>query len=621
MDGDGYDDIAAAVCTDKNKKEQSVIFWGGEDGFSEETKTLFETQSAQSMLIVDLGGDGENQLVVCQGGNSVMLSTSSKILEFDRDREYRQTAEIKSEDAMRIVAGKTKAGKAKQLVVINHEGGRMRGDEDIYIFLGGEDGFDPQRRVELPGWAAVQGLMYDYNDDGYVDVMVTNCAENAPHLDPGSFLYPGGSDGPDRNKRIVIPTTRAHGTCVGDFRHSGYLDMAVSGFANRQLLIFKCGEDGYDTQNPQKIVFGPDPEDYSPGKPKSEGDAYGELFAGSSETQTEYGQGRFLFAADFNGDGWLDIFVPQITGKQAFILWGGPDGFSTQRMQRLAAEGACNANAADLTGNGYLDLVVSGHMATKKNETKESYLTIYWGGPDGYKENRKTQLPVYCSNANTIADFDGDGNLDIYSSTYNSGRHRDILSQLYLGSSDGTFSIKRRQELFNHSGSGCLAGDFNGNGYTDLAVTCHKNHGDHHSTSLVYWGGPGGLSQDNVTKLPTLGPHGMCNVDPGNIMDRGDEEYYYSEIYEVPEGKTAAKAHWQAENAKRTWVNMHVRHAQTPEEITEKPWQGIGGKPIENGGDMTGLKIKGGFMQYRLALGAKCFCGTPRVKSVTIEFE
>ena len=618
VDGDGYDDIAVAVCTDKNKMEQSVVFWGSDDGFSEKAKTLFETQSAQSMLITDLEGNGKNQLVVCQGGNSVMLSTNSKILEFGSDRSYEQLREIESEDAMKIVAGKTKAGKEKQLIVINHEGGRMRGDEDIYIFLGGGDGFDPQRRMELPGWAAVQGLMYDYNDDGYVDVMVTNCAENAPHLDPGSFLYPGGPDGPDRNNRVVIPTTRAHGTVVGDFRHSGYLDMAAGGFSNREILIFRCGENGYDTHNPQRIVLGLDTEGYSPGKPSSEGEGMA-LFA--DEKNKDYGEVRFLFTADFNGDGWLDIFVPQITGKQAFILWGGPEGFSTERMQRLAAEGACNANAADLNGNGYLDLVVSGHMATKKNETKESYITIYWGGPEGFKESRKTQLPVYCSNANTIADFDGDGNLDIYSSAYNSGRHRDILSQLYFGNENGTFSIKNRQELFNHSGSGCLAGDFNGNGYTDLAVTCHKNHGDHHSTSLIYWGGPGGLSQDNVTKLPTLGPHGMCNVDPGNIMDRGEEEYYYSEIYEVPEDKAAAMAHWQAENARKTWVHMHVRHAQTKEELENEQWRGIGEMPIRSGDDISGLGIKGGFMQYRLTLGAKCFCGTPRVKSVAIEFE
>jgi len=621
LDGDGYGDIAVAVCTDKNAIEQSVVFWGGEDGFSDDDKTSFSTSSAQSVLISDLDGDKINQLVVCQGGNSVLLSTSSMILQFGKDKGFRQVAEIKSEDARRIVAGKTSEKKKRQLIVINHEGGRMRGDEDIYIFLGGEDGYKPDRHLDLPGWAAVQGLMYDYNDDGYVDVMVTNCAENAPHLDPGSFLYPGGPDGPSRDNQIVIPTIRAHGTVVGDFRHCGYLDMAVAGFANREIRIFKCGKEGYDTDNPQKIVLGPEPQNYEPGRPAFEGDFNFNTQSSGEEVETEFGQGRFLFTADFNGDGWLDIFVPQITGSSSFILWGGPEGFSTDRMLTLAAEGACNANAADLNGNGYLDLVVSGHMSTKKNVYQESYLTIYWGGEDGYKENRKTQLPVYCSNASTIADFTGNGNLDIYSSTYNAGRHRDILSQLYFGSDDGTFSINNKQELFNHSGSGCLAGDFNGDGYMDLAVTCHKNHGDHKSTSLIYWGSENGLSQDNKQELPTLGPHGMCSVDIGNIMDRGELEYYYSEIYDVPKGKRTGTVSWEATNGKKTWVNMHVRHAQTKDELEAKQWQGINGAPICSGDDISSLKISGGYMQYRLSLGAKCFCGTPRVSSVTVEFE
>lgn len=620
LSGDGFDDIAVAVCTDKNAAEKSIVFWGSEGGFSDNDKTSFDTSSAQSVLITDLEGDEKNQLIVCQGGNSVLLSSSSQILEFNENKNAKVKATLKSEDAMRIVAGKTSDSKQKQVIVINHEGGRMRGDEDIYIYLGGEDGYSKDRRIELPGWAAVQGLMYDYNDDGYVDVLVTNCAENAPHLDPGSFLYTGGPNGVSRDNQTVIPTIRAHGTVVGDFRHSGYLDMAVSGFANREITIFKCGENGYDTDNPQKIVLGPEPENYEPSKPAFEGDFNFNTQSSGEETLTEFGQGRFLFTADFNGDGWLDIFVPQITGRNCFILWGGPDGFSTQRMQMLATEGVCNANAADLNGNGYLDLVISGHMAIKKNVYQESYITIYWGGKEGYKESRKTQLPVYCSNANTIADFNGDGNLDIYSSTYNAGRHRDILSQLYFGSDDGTFSINNKQELFNHSGSGCLAGDFNGDGYMDLAVTCHKNHGDHRSKSLIYWGSEKGLSQDNKTELPTLGPHGMCSVDIGNIMDRSDEEHYYSEIYEVPDGKIATKVSWQATQGKKTWVNMHMRRAKTKDEIEQAHWQGFGDSTINNGDDISSLGFKGGFLQYKLSLGAKCFCGTPRVSGVTVEF-
>ena len=536
LNGDGLDDIAVAVCTDKNLTEKSCVFWSSKNGFNTKDATCFDTVSAQSMLITDLLGDGINQLIVCQGGTSILQSTESQIFAFDKQKNAQSISKLDSGDAMRIVAGKTSDRKEKQLVVINHETGRLRGDEDIYIYLGGEEGYNPSNKIELPGWAAVQGLMYDHNDNGYVDVLISNCSENAPHLDPGSFLYLGGPKGLKKENFVTIPSIRAHGAVVGDFRKSGYLDIATGGFSNREIRIFKGGPNGYDVQSPTKIVLGPNPEEYEPIVTTKEGESLDKLYW-SDEVQEEFGQVRWLFTADFNGDGWLDLFVSQITGPYCYILWGGPEGFSTSNMTKLAADGVGNANAADLDGDGYLDLVLCGHMSTKKKVVNESYVTIYWGGPDGFKESRKTQLPVTCANACTIADFNGDGVLDIYASSYSNGRLRDLDSYLYYGEKGGVYSINNRKRIFNHSGSGCLAGDFNGDGHVDLAVACHKGYGDHKYKSFIFWGSEGGISEERKTALSTVGPHGMCSVDIGNIMDRSDIEYYYSEKFKVPEEK------------------------------------------------------------------------------------
>ena len=620
LDGDGYDDIAVAVCTDKNLDERSMVFWGGEDGFDLQKASGFVTVSAQSLLIDDLNGDGRLQLIVCQGGTSIVYSTESMILGFGRERLPTLLAKLKSGDAMRIVAGRTGKKKGKQVVVINHETGRVRGDENIYIYLGGPDGYRPGRRVELPGFAAVDGAMLDFNDDGYTDVLVVNCSENAPHLDPGCFLYLGGPEGFDRERRITIPSVRAHGAAVGDFRKSGYLDIAVGGFRNREILVFKGGPNGPGIEAPQKIVLGPEPESYAPEMPKTEDEA-AFLFGRADKSNTEYGEVRWIFTADFNGDGWLDLFVSEITGRCSYILWGGPEGFSMSRMSSLATECVAFANAADLDNDGYLDLVLAGHKALGKNNAFESYVTIYWGGPDGYQEYRRTQLPVTCANSVAIGDFNGDGILDIYATSYNNGRCRDLVSYLYFGGKGGIFSVNHFKLLFNHSGSGCTAGDFNGDGYTDLAVACHKGYGDHAFESFVFWGGPDGLSDDRKAVLPTLGPHGMTTVHPGNIMDRSDVEYYYSEIYKVPEGFMAAKAYWEAELPEKTYVQMQIRHAADEKGVEAGPWQGLGNSNfIENGQELLSLRLKDGYIQYRLMLGAKCSCGTPRVRSVVVEF-
>ena len=51
-------------------------------------------------------------------------------------------------------------------------------------------------------------------------------------------------------------------------------------------------------------------------------------------------------------------------------------------------------------------------------------------------------------------------------------------------------------------------------------------------------------------------------------MDRGDEEFYYSEAYQVPAGMTAAKASWEATmTSTNNWVTMQVRCADSVEEL------------------------------------------------------
>ena len=219
-------------------------------------------------------------------------------------------------------------------------------------------------------------------------------------------------------------------------------------------------------------------------------------------------------------------------------------------------------------------------------------------------------------NGITIADFNGDGYLDIYGSTYNSGRCRDLLSFVYFGSADGTFHLYNYKPLFNHSGSGCVAGDFNGDGYVDLAIACHKGNGNHCSTSFIYWGGPEGLNESRCTKLPTVGPHGMTTVDPGNIMDRSPEEYYYSEVFELGT-KKLKRAYWEATIPGKCYVEISFRHGDSADTTKMCEWS----RPYQNGEDLSDLEFCGGYIQYRLTLGSPMSCGTPRVTEVTVEFD
>jgi len=612
----GDTDIVIAMSTDPRAIEDLVILWQSE-GYSMEKATRIPIRNARTLTIAPAEKGGKNYLFVGQGDTRNDFNVTSAVFSFDKDGTPKNEYNLMTLGATRILTGKTYTDGRMQIVAVNHEGETSQGLEEIEFFLGGPDGdYGPHRSVKLPGLAAVDCIPCDFNDDGKPDIMVVNCGENAPHLCIGSFIYWNGKDGFKKDNRTVIKSLLGHGCAIGDFRKCGYLDLMFTGIQNRQVYLFEGGPDGWP-EEPKRFTFGPDPEKFHPFPWEGEDSDtfWAEEDAG---LMGEYGQGRWMLSADFNGDGWLDVFVSEITGSRSYILWGGPDGFSIDRKQTLAVNGAAGANAADLNGNGYLDLVLPIHLALKHSHASErGGYVIYWGGPDGYAENRKTELLTDSAcNALTIQDFNGDGILDIYGTAYSNGRKRDLDSYMFFGSPEGVFHFEDKQKISNNSGCGCLAGDFNGDGYIDLAVASHKKEGHHVAESFIFWGGPDGINEQRCTRLPSRGPHGMCSVDIGNIMDRSDAEYYYSEPYKIPEGMKPTTASWVAELGPTNTVTMQVRCAASPEGLENSPWQGN----LGNGDSMSHMVLNG-YMQYRLALTAKCGCGTPRVTEVTVDFE
>lgn len=609
LTGNGFDDLAVAVFTGRDEPAGCRVYLGDEAGLHDDRFAEYPVKGAVSVTIAHLP---EPCVIFCRTGESVRQEVSSPVLSVKESERIEKLCEIAGGDCAGILAGRPSGkGEKDELAVLNHKMNRLQGGENIYIYLGGKDGYREDRRLELPGHSAVDGTMCDFFDRGSVDVLVTNSFEDATFLDDGSYIYMNDGDRLDPKRKISVPTVRAHGCAIGDFRKSGYLDIAFGGFRNRELRIFHGSEKEYSLENSTKIVLGPDDGSYAPYRYTK-----GEPWAtGVSEEEekliAEFGQVRWLLAADFNSDGWLDLFVSEILGPRSFIFWGGPEGFSKERMTILETDGVASASVADLNGNGYPDLLLAQHMSTRKSARYESYITVYWGGPEGYAENRKMQLPANCANSVTVGDYNGNGLLDIYATSYNNGRSRDLLSFLYKNE-NGSFSAGNVQCLFNHSGSGCVSGDFNGDGYTDLAVACHKEYGNHCSHSFIFWGGPDGLSEERKTVLPTVGPHGMCTVDPGNILDRGNKERYTSEVKKLPEGAAVSQIFWEGSCSSTSWVEVEIRAAKSPEKLTEAEWIGV--EPDE---DLTDRGFSG-FIQYRLSLCAKCGCGTPRITGVTV---
>jgi len=597
--GIGAEDIVlASRQTNEHGEQLSWIYWGSDAGYANERRTAVPTRSACDVLIGDLDGSGCGDVVFCQDKTTEWYSHHSLIYRGLPDGVDPAPIELETHCAMDALLIRGQAAETPQLLFLNHLSNRILGNVPTYIYWGGPDGLSPDHRAELLGWAATEVRACDFNDDGCVDLFIANSNENALDLVRGSYIYYGDPDsdtgGFTPDNRVELPTRYCMSSCCADLNRDGYLDLLVAGFSNDELLIFYGSEHGFT--EPPKVI-------------KLEIDGF------------VFDNPRYMTLADFNRDGWLDLVIPECGGSgKLIILWGGPDGFDCSRASLLPAGSTISTRAADLDGDGWLDLIVGGYKGDDPGAPYSTFVYIYWGGPDGFSNDRRTQLPADFAADITIADFNNDGILDIFVNCYHGSRSRDIDSYIYWGEPGGVYSVANRTALPHHSASGSFAADFNEDGYIDLAVANHKTFGNHPGVSYVWWNGPDGFAERNVTKLPTLGPHGITHSDIGSIMDRGDEEYYESRPIALPDAANIVGMSWQAEIPLKTWVKAQIRVAASEQALSDAPWHGPegAGSWFVTSGQSLAFPLGGAWAQYRLALGAVNSGGTPRVSEVAI---
>ncbi len=590
VNANGHQDLVFACRepTADAEQERSWIYWGDRTGYSEDRRTALPTYRACDVALGDVNGDGCDDIVICHG-HSADWNTRESLL-FKGGPDVRNSIGLTSHDGRRVFVARPRGEGNPDVVFVNHQGRQKTEAVEISIYPGEADGFSDTRRQDLPGFGGVCALCCDVDDDGRADLVLVNSAHNTPSRDPGSYIF-HNDNGYSAPPKWILPTNLPHGACCADFDRDGYLDLVFGCTTKAEVQIFHGGPDGFEPE-PERVRL-----------------------------NEEYTCSLFIYAADLNNDGWLDLVLPQSKNDRSLILWGGPEGFSGERCQPLSVWKAICARAADLTGNGYLDLIL-GNAPPSIGAPHDCFVHIYWNGPDGLREDNRTLLPGNGVDSVAVGDFDNDGLLDLFVPSYSDSKNRDLDSLIYWNRPGRGFCAADRTRLFTHAPAGSVAADFNEDGWIDLVIGNHKIEGDHVGWSAVWWNGPDGFSEDNITRLPSAGPHGLFCVDPGNIVDRGDDEHYTSAPSQLPGITRVTQLSWDAQMQPKTWVKAQIRSASSRDALSQATWLGPDGAASWFEETMpVNVAVAGEWLQFRLVLGALNSGCSPRVRAVHVEWE
>lgn len=590
LNNDGWDDLVFPQSQSwaENTRRPTVVFWNGPDGFDDDRKSVLPIISS-FVTSGDVNGDGrpdlvridEKGLVVYRGNGKLLDNEPMLRLEIEKasrctladlngDRKPELIVAVDKPDAYSYIywndGGSFTTKRRTELPTtmaagaavgdLNGDGypdvafantslanGR-KGEINSVVYWGSKDGFSAERKLELPTRWASACAIGDINGDGFADLVFAN-RTSLHRMDTESYVYWGSKEGLNPDRRQSLPSRGAADLAIGDVNGDHKTDLVIfngtAGFnGERALRIYwNNGQGGFSTERKMDIQSY---DSFSSVAADFNNDGFLDLAINNSYEYSIQGEGvdegsfiywgssssgfptwdekhlqklktvtaSALVSGDLNRDGYLDLVIPQYgdAEKRQLIFWGGVDGYKNDRISTLHLDDPRGVTVADYNKDGWLDVVIATLTSPE--------IPIYWGGPDGYSDTRKTGLPNGGSVTVNSADFNNDGWLDLFvANFYESGKVRfeNTNSFLYYGGPDG-FSANRRTLLPSTGGDQTSVADFNKDGYLDIAIGNYATGGrDRTWFSFVYWNGPDGFKPSNRTDLYTNSGSGNLALD------------------------------------------------------------------------------------------------------------
>ena len=271
----------------------------------------------------------------------------------------------------------------------------------------------------------------DFNGDGILDLAVTILNSPDTYVPGNVIILLGKGDGTFTAAPTLVTDIFPSALVTADFNGDGKIDLAFSDGTDGSISILLGNGDG--TFTPAATIFG------------------------------SFGNNGALAVGDFNGDGIQDLAVSQTIANTVRILLGNGNGTFTQVSETPATgDNPVGMAVGDFNHDGHLDLAVTNVFPQPGSDTPSS-VTILLGTGEGTFTTAPA-IPVGVGPEQVLtADFNGDGKLDL--AVLNIGLPTTI--SMLFGNGDGTFNSTSPQIPLPYLSSLAL-GDFNGDGKPDI---------------------------------------------------------------------------------------------------------------------------------------------------------